>query len=52
MFELRAIREELTLRRGRLAMWPVYWMMNVRLGKEVDEKFNVPIGRHLDELPK
>lgn len=42
----------LALRRGRLAMWPVYWMMNVRLGKEVDEKFNVPIGRHLDELPK
>ncbi len=40
------------LRRGRLKMWPVYWAMNVRLGKEVDEKFNVPIGKHLDELPK
>ena len=39
-------------RRGRAKMWPVYWAMNVRLGKEVDEKFNVPIGRHLDELPK
>lgn len=40
------------LLRGRLAMWPVFWVMNVRLGKEVDEKYNVPIGRHLDELPK
>lgn len=42
----------LALRRGRLAMWPIYWMMNVRLGREVDEKFNVPIGKNLDELPK
>lgn len=40
------------LRRGRPQMWPVYWAMNVRLGREVDEKFDVPIGRHLDELPK
>lgn len=40
------------LRRGRLKMWPVYWAMNARLGREVDEKFNVPIGHNLDELPK
>ncbi len=40
------------LRRGRLRMWPVYWAMNLRLGREVDEKYDVPIGRHLDELPK
>ena len=38
--------------RGRKVMWPIYWIMNVRLGREVDEKFNVPIGKHLDELPK
>lgn len=47
-----ARRGWLALRRGRAAMWPIYWIMNVRLGKEVDEKFNVPIGRYLDELPK
>lgn len=40
------------LRRGRARMWPVYWGMNARLGREVDEKFHVPIGHHLDELPK
>lgn len=40
------------LRRGRLRMWPIYWIMNARLGREVDEKFNVPIGKNLDELPK
>lgn len=40
------------LRRGRLQAWPVYWAMNLRLGREVDDKFDVPIGHHLDELPK
>ena len=33
-------------------MWPLFWAMNLRLGEEIDEKFNVPIGRNLDELPK
>jgi len=33
-------------------MWSLFWAMNLRLGKEVDEKMNVPIGRNLDELPK
>ena len=33
-------------------MWPLFWVMNLRLGEEIDEKFNVPIGRNLDELPK
>ena len=40
------------LQRGRLRMWPVYWAMNLRLGREVDEKYDVPLGRNLDELPK
>ena len=40
------------LRRGRLRMWPVYWAMNLRLGREVGEKFDVPLGGNLDELPK
>lgn len=40
------------MRRGRVRMWPVFWAMNARLGHEVDEKFHVPIGQHLDELPK
>jgi len=33
-------------------MWSLFWAMNLRLGKEVDEKMNVPIGENLDELPK
>jgi len=33
-------------------MWSLFWAMNLRLGKEVDEKMNVPIGGNLDELPK
>lgn len=40
------------LRRGRLAAWPIYWVMNLRLGQEIEEKYDIPIGRHLDELPK
>jgi radical SAM superfamily enzyme YgiQ (UPF0313 family) len=40
------------LQRGRLRMWPVFWAMNARIGSEVDEKFNVPLGQNLDELPK
>ncbi|MDR3363871.1 MAG: radical SAM protein, partial [Clostridiales Family XIII bacterium] len=47
------------LRRGLHAMrhtsplmWSLFWAMNLRLGTEVDEKMNVPIGENLDELPK
>lgn len=40
------------LRRSGLAAWPIYWVMNARIGGEVDEKFDVPIGWNLDELPK
>ena len=47
------------LRRGLSAMgrtspllWFLFWAMNLRIGGEVDEKMNVPIGRNLDELPK
>ncbi|HEY3409663.1 MAG TPA: radical SAM protein [Propionicimonas sp.] len=40
------------LQRGRLKMWPIFWAMNARIGSEVDEKFNVPLGQNLDELPK
>lgn len=38
--------------RSSLSMWSFFWAMNLRLGREVDEKMNVPIGRNLDELPK
>lgn len=34
------------------ALWWLFWGMNLRLGEEVDEKMNVPIGENLDELPK
>lgn len=33
-------------------MWGLFWAMNLRIGGEVDEKMNVPIGENLDELPK
>lgn len=33
-------------------MWGLFWAMNLRLGEEVDQKMNVPIGENLDELPK
>jgi len=32
--------------------WLMYWAMNIRLGEEIDEKLNVPLGRNLDEMPK
>lgn len=32
--------------------WLMFWAMNLRLGEEIDEKINVPIGRNLDEMPK
>jgi radical SAM superfamily enzyme YgiQ (UPF0313 family) len=41
-----------SMRRTRASMWPLFWAMNLRLGTEVDEKYRVPIGRNLDELPK
>ncbi len=33
-------------------LWTLFWAMNLRLGEEVDEKMNIPVGRNLDELPK
>lgn len=33
-------------------MWGLFWAMNLRLGEEVDQKMNVPIGENLDEFPK
>lgn len=33
-------------------MWGLFWGMNLRIGGEVDQKMNVPIGENLDELPK
>nr|MBP3598411.1 radical SAM protein [Eubacterium sp.] len=33
-------------------MWSLFWAMNLRLGEEIDQKMNVPIGENLDELPK
>ncbi len=47
------------LRRGIFAMshsnpllWALFWGMNLRIGGEVEQKMNVPIGGNLDELPK
>lgn len=41
-----------SMRRSSPTMWALFWAMNLRLGAEVDEKFDVPIGGNLDELPK
>ena len=41
-----------SMKRSSPLMWSLYWSMNLRLGKEVDEKMKIPLGRNLDELPK
>lgn len=41
-----------SMKRSSPMMWSLFWAMNLRLGEEIDEKMNVPIGRNLDELPK
>jgi radical SAM superfamily enzyme YgiQ (UPF0313 family) len=52
-------RLPLVLRRGFSSMqrsspplWALFWAMNLRLGEEIDQKINVPLGRNLDEMPK
>lgn len=41
-----------SMKRSSPLMWSLFWAMNLRLGEEIDEKMNVPIGRNLDEYPK
>lgn len=41
-----------SMKRSSPLMWSLFWGMNLRLGEEIDEKMNVPIGENLDELPK
>ena len=38
--------------RNSLIIWWLFWAMNLRLGEEIDQKMNVPLGGNLDELPK
>ncbi|MCL2315798.1 MAG: radical SAM protein, partial [Actinomycetia bacterium] len=40
------------LKRSGLPHWWVYWLMNLRLGEEIDQKMHVPLAGNLDELPK
>lgn len=40
------------MRHASPAVWSLFWAMNLRIGGEVDQKMNVPIGDNLDELPK
>lgn len=40
------------MKRSSPWLWSLFWAMNLRLGTEVDEKMNVPLGRNLDEYPK
>ena len=41
-----------SMKRNSLAIWWLFWMMNLRLGEEIDQKMNVPLGGNLDEWPK
>jgi radical SAM superfamily enzyme YgiQ (UPF0313 family) len=40
------------MRHSNLMTWFIFWIMNLRLGEEIDEKMNIPVGCNLDELPK
>lgn len=41
-----------SMKRSSPLMWSLFWAMNLRLGEEVSQKMNVPIGLNLDEYPK
>ncbi len=41
-----------SMQRSSPLMWSLFWAMNLRLGEEIDEKMNVPIGENLDAMPK
>ncbi|NLK40152.1 MAG: B12-binding domain-containing radical SAM protein [Clostridiales bacterium] len=41
-----------SMKRSSPLLWSMFWAMNLKLGEEVSEKMNVPLGRNLDELPK
>lgn len=41
-----------SMRRNSPAIWGLFWAMNLRLGEEIDQKMNVPLGGNLDEYPK
>ncbi|MEE1061558.1 MAG: radical SAM protein [Ruminococcus sp.] len=41
-----------SLSRTSPLLWGLFWAMNLRLGEEIDQKMNVPIGENLDEFPK
>lgn len=45
-------RGYMSMKRSSVLMWSLFWAMNLRLGFEIDEKINVPLGGNLDELPK
>lgn len=40
------------MRRSNFKIWFLFWVMNLQIGREIDEKMNIPIGENLDELPK
>ena len=41
-----------SMQRSSPMMWSLFWAMNLRLGEEINEKMNVPIGENLDAMPK
>lgn len=47
-----AARGRASVRRAGIGSLPLFLVMNATLGGEVGAKFDVPLGRNLDELPK
>lgn len=41
-----------SMKRTSPAAWFLFWAMNLRLGEEIEGKFDIPVGSNLDELPK
>lgn len=40
------------MRHSSPAIWSLFWIMNLSISGEIDQKMNVPIGGNLDEFPK
>ena len=41
-----------SMRRNSPLVWLLFWAMNLRLGEEIGQKMDVPLGGNLDEAPK
>lgn len=51
-FKETLLRGVCAMKRSSPIIWSLFWAMNLRIGGEVDQKMNIPIGEYLDEYPK